>query len=86
MYTGKSIDGGSIEVYAKSENITDLLRRSPISPIKAGTKFEFPLSEVPKDILEVNCFYILSLYIYESNMFDCDSLYNPKNIIMVTYI
>uniref|UniRef100_A0A1J3CUK1 MD-2-related lipid-recognition domain-containing protein n=1 Tax=Noccaea caerulescens TaxID=107243 RepID=A0A1J3CUK1_NOCCA len=60
-YASKSIDGGSIEVYAKSENITDLLRRSPISPIKAGTKFEFPLSEVPKDILEGEYKYVIAL-------------------------
>lgn len=46
-------------MYAKSENITDLLGRFDICamglscPIEAGTNFVLPLSEVPKDELEV---------------------------------
>ncbi|CAN6991480.1 unnamed protein product [Brassica oleracea var. botrytis] len=56
----ESIHAGSIEVYAKSENITDLLRKQPCT-IESGTKFVLPLSEVPKDILEGDYKYVVSL-------------------------
>ncbi|KAH0895411.1 MD-2-related lipid-recognition protein 3 [Brassica rapa] len=59
-YAKESIHTGSIEVYAKSENITDLLRKQPCT-IESGTKFVLPLSEVPKDILEGNYKYGVSL-------------------------
>lgn len=67
MYTGKSIDFGSIEVYAKSENVTDLVRRyflcvvGDSCAIEAGSNFVLPLSEVPKDVLEVIYFYTLCI-------------------------
>ncbi|CAG7891093.1 unnamed protein product [Brassica rapa] len=59
-YAKESIHTGSIEVYAKSENITDLLRKQPCT-IESGTKFVLPLSEVPKDILEGDYKYVVSL-------------------------
>ncbi|ESQ40118.1 hypothetical protein EUTSA_v10014916mg [Eutrema salsugineum] len=59
-YAKKSIDSGSIEVYAKSEKVTDLLRRQACV-IEAGTNFVLPLSEVPKDVLEGEYKYVVAL-------------------------
>ncbi|CAH8338205.1 unnamed protein product [Eruca vesicaria subsp. sativa] len=66
-YAKESIHAGSIEVYAKSENITDLLRQynlcvvGEVCAIESGTKFVLPLSQIPKDILEGDYKYVVSL-------------------------
>ncbi|XP_018463951.1 MD-2-related lipid-recognition protein 3 [Raphanus sativus] len=63
----ESIHAGSIEVYAKSENITDLLRQSTLCvvseacAIESGTNFVLPLPGVPKEILEGDYKYVVSL-------------------------
>lgn len=54
-------------MYAKSENITDLLRQSTLCvvseacAIESGTNFVLPLPGVPKDILEGDYKYVVSL-------------------------
>lgn len=59
MYTEQSISKGVIDVYAKSEKITDVIKRYDICtmgvacPIEAGTEFVLPLTEIPKYELEV---------------------------------
>ncbi|VVB12907.1 unnamed protein product [Arabis nemorensis] len=63
----ESIGKGVIDVYAKSENITDLLGRFDLCamgvpcPIEAGSKFVLPLHEVPKDVLEGDYKYVVAL-------------------------
>ncbi|CAH2074533.1 unnamed protein product [Thlaspi arvense] len=59
-FASKSIDSGSVEVHARSENITDLLRRDAFA-IEAGTSFVLPLPEVPLDILEGDFKYVVSV-------------------------
>ncbi|CAN8257935.1 unnamed protein product [Cochlearia groenlandica] len=83
-YAKKSIKEGLVEVHAKSENITDLLRRSDMCDgssncsIQAFSNFVLPLTEVVKDVLEGE-------YKYEVTLFDKDVVGEPIVIMCVDF-
>ncbi|KFK24611.1 hypothetical protein AALP_AA8G001700 [Arabis alpina] len=90
-FTKEKIGKGLIDVYAKSEKITDHLKRYDICamgvpcPVEAGSNFVIPLTEIPFYALEGDYKYVVAFLDEESKEKLCiDFTYPASAIKMVS--